>query len=120
MEYTAGYPESIESYANKLIKYPEVIELLKEYEITNPQYFFDHVCELAFGRFLKGDEIILNESEFEKALNYGFVSCSLAKLEEEKLVINISDDDENPRYVITEKGKAYVKMTENLFDDEKE
>lgn len=108
MKYTAGYPDLIEEYANMLTNRPEVAELFEDAGLTNFQDFFEITCQFCLSKFLNGDEIILNEKEFTQAISYSIVNNSLAKLEREGLVFNISSDNEEPEYILTEKGRKLL------------
>lgn len=113
MKYTNGYPETVEEYANKLIQNCNNDSLLEEAGIKNRKTFFESVCEISCDKFIKGDGVVLNENEYLEAISITMVKESVNSLEEEGLVINVSDDDEEPYYVLTEKGKKHAENIEN-------
>jgi hypothetical protein len=96
------WPTDVENFANEIF---ENIKDLLNLEETSEKNIKSELCKLFLNKFLNNEELILTEKEFDNVYHYALIQTSLDKLYKLGLINQIENENDEPLYFLTQKGK---------------
>jgi predicted transcriptional regulator len=105
MKLDNEYPEPVKDACNEIIN-----NLLEqnffEKEEANEQITFDVLCKSLLYKFINGEELLFDEDELGKDLNYSIVRSIVEKLENDGIITTLDTDDGDKITFMTKQQKT--------------
>ena len=106
------YQQSVKEHSEVIIKTLTDDGFFEEYQITNSNFAYEHLCEKLTEKFIENgldtENGIFSEEEFTKILQEIIAGCVLNQLKEKGYINSYEDDDTEELFFLTENGRNFL------------
>lgn len=109
------YPESVKDIVTHIMMQLDAHDYLDD-EMMNTTTLEKLLCELAFEKFITGEEIEFEISEIASLLNKAMATTVVDSLIDDGLLNTIEDEDGKEIVFLTQKGKSVVEEAMSVIN----
>ena len=104
MKLDNEFPEPVKDVCNELIEDLRLQNFFIKEE-ANEQITFNVLCKSLLPKFINGEELLFDEDELEKDLNYAVVTSIVEKLTNDGIITTLDTDDGDKISFMTDEQK---------------